>query len=77
MVYRICRVGVEIPKVEVRMESLRVEAECYVGIRALPTLNNTARNMLESVLSFFGIILTKTVKHTILREISGIIRPSR
>ncbi|XP_034695525.1 ABC transporter G family member 42-like [Vitis riparia] len=74
---RFDRVGVELPKVEVRIEGLRVEADCYVGTRALPTLTNTARNMLESALGLFGIILAKRTNHTILRDISSIIKPSR
>lgn len=67
----------ELPKVEVRIERLRVEVDCYVGTRALPTLTNTARNMLESALGLFGIILAKRTNHTILRDISAIIKPSR
>ena len=67
----------ELPKVEVRIERLRVEADCYVGTRALPTLTNTARNMLESALGLFGIILAKRTNHIILRDISAIIKPSR
>ncbi|XP_015572858.1 ABC transporter G family member 29 [Ricinus communis] len=74
---RIDEVGIQLPTVEVRFEQLRVEAECYVGTRALPTLSNTARNILESGLSLCGIRLAKRINHTILKDVSGIIKPSR
>ncbi|RRT68774.1 hypothetical protein B296_00008491 [Ensete ventricosum] len=45
------RVGLELPKIEVRYENVSVEAEVYVGSRALPTLWNATLNVLE-VLSF-------------------------
>ncbi len=41
------RVGIQLPTIEVRYENVCVEAECYVGDRALPTLVNAARNALE------------------------------
>lgn len=42
-----CRVGVQQPCVEVRFEDLSVNADVYVGSRALPSLTNFTRNMLE------------------------------
>ncbi|KAF8025633.1 hypothetical protein BT93_F2468 [Corymbia citriodora subsp. variegata] len=74
---RIDRVGIQLPTIEVRFEQLRVEADCYVGSRALPTLLNEARNIAESALRLFGIKLAKKVKLTILKDVSGIVRPSR
>ncbi|XP_042501406.1 ABC transporter G family member 42-like [Macadamia integrifolia] len=74
---RIDRVGIQLPTVEVRFENLTVEADCYIGNRALPTLPNAARNLAESVLSLIGIKLAKTTKLTILKGVSGIIKPSR
>jgi hypothetical protein len=41
------RVELEIPTIEVRFEHLNVEAEAYVGGRALPTILNFSANMLE------------------------------
>ena len=41
------RVGIELPTVEVRFENLTIDAQCYVGGRALPTLWNTVRNFVE------------------------------
>ena len=45
------RVGVEIPKIEVRFEHLSVEGDAYVGTRALPTLLNSTMNFIEVVCS--------------------------
>ncbi|XP_031255754.1 ABC transporter G family member 29-like [Pistacia vera] len=74
---RIEKVGIKLPTVEVRFEHLTIEANCHVGNRALPTLPNTARNIADSVLSMVGINLAKRTKLTILKDASGIIKPSR
>ncbi|KAL8113811.1 hypothetical protein AgCh_020921 [Apium graveolens] len=75
---RIDKVGIDLPKVEVRFQNLTVEGNCLIGDRALPTLPNVARNIVESVLSDFpGIKLAGREKHTILKDASGIIKPSR
>ncbi|CAK9174554.1 unnamed protein product [Ilex paraguariensis] len=74
---RIDKVGISLPTVEVRFEHLSVEADCYVGDRALPTLPNAARNMVESGLGCVGIKLAQSTKLTILKDASGIIKPSR
>ncbi|XP_026448913.1 ABC transporter G family member 36-like [Papaver somniferum] len=74
---RIDKVGIKLPTVEVRYEHLRIEADCHVGGRALPTLINTARNIAESALDTVGISLTKRTKLTILKDASGILKPSR
>ncbi|KAM4108793.1 hypothetical protein ACB094_03G072200 [Castanea mollissima] len=41
------RVGIEIPKIEVRYEHVSVEGDVYVGSRALPTLLNVTLNTIE------------------------------
>ncbi|KAF9615291.1 hypothetical protein IFM89_022618 [Coptis chinensis] len=74
---RIDKVGIQLPTVEVRFDQLKVEAECHLGNRALPTLLNTARNIAESALESVGIRLTKRRKLTIIKDVSGIIKPSR
>ncbi|XP_057725255.1 ABC transporter G family member 29-like isoform X1 [Arachis stenosperma] len=74
---RIQKVGIRLPTVEVRFRNLTIEADCYVGSRALPTLPNVALNILESGLSLCGIRTTKRTKLTILKNASGIIKPSR
>ncbi|KAA8550206.1 hypothetical protein F0562_001890 [Nyssa sinensis] len=43
------RVGIEIPKIEVRFQNLSVEGDAYVGTRALPTLLNSTLNAIEDV----------------------------
>ncbi|KAK9054719.1 hypothetical protein SSX86_025798 [Deinandra increscens subsp. villosa] len=74
---RVDKVGISLPTVEVRFENLSIEADCYIGDRALPTLLNAARNSFESFLSCVGINLTKKTKLTILKDVSGVIKPSR
>jgi hypothetical protein len=73
----IFRVGIRLPTVEVRFEHLTIEADCHVGSRALPTLPNTALNILESAIGMLGIELAKRTKLTILKDATGIIKPSR
>lgn len=45
-----CRVGIDIPKIEVRYEHLSVGGDVYVGSRALPTLFNATMNIIEVTL---------------------------
>ncbi|KAH9666408.1 ABC transporter G family member 40 [Citrus sinensis] len=44
-------VGISLPEIEVRFEHLNVEAEAYVGGRALPTFFNFCANLIESLIS--------------------------
>ncbi|CAL0332405.1 unnamed protein product [Lupinus luteus] len=74
---RIERVGIKLPTVEVRFHNLNVEADSYVGSRALPTLPNVALNIIESAIGMFGISTAERRKLTILKNASGIIKPSR
>nr|KJB70399.1 hypothetical protein B456_011G071500 [Gossypium raimondii] len=74
---RLDKVGIRLPKVEVRYEHLNIEAETYLGSRALPTLVNSAQNIAELALAMLGIRLSKPTKLNILKDISGIIKPSR
>lgn len=74
---RVEKVGIRLPTVQVRFQNLTIEADCYVGNRALPTLPNVARNIAESALGCLGIGLAKRTKLTILKDASGIIKPSR
>ena len=69
---RIDRVGIELPRIEVRFEHLNVEADVYVGSRALPTLLNFVLNFLENVLS-----LSRKERLPILHDVSGILKPGR
>ncbi|KAI6697885.1 hypothetical protein NL676_018004 [Syzygium grande] len=71
------RVGIEIPKIEVRYEHLSVEGDVYVGSRALPTLLNATLNTIESVLGLIRLAPSKKRKIQILKDVSGLVRPSR
>ncbi|XP_013454713.2 pleiotropic drug resistance protein 1 [Medicago truncatula] len=74
---RIDRVGIEIPTIEVRYEHLIVDAEAYVGGRALPTLLNSVMNAVESILTYLHIFTSKKKHMTILKDVSGIVKPRR
>ncbi|KAB1204549.1 Pleiotropic drug resistance protein TUR2 [Morella rubra] len=74
---RIERVGLEIPSVEVRFEHLNVEAEVYVGSRALPTICNFLINLLEGFSNHLRIHSSRKLPLPILQDVSGIIKPQR
>ncbi|KAK0585573.1 hypothetical protein LWI29_030700 [Acer saccharum] len=71
------RVGIEVPKIEVRYEHLSVEGDVHVGSRALPSLINFYMNAIESVLGFVHLIPHNKRKIQILNDVSGVVRPSR
>lgn len=72
---RIDMVGIELPTIEVRYEQLSIQAEVFVGSRALPTLTNAATNVLQGLIGRFGSSNKRTIN--ILQDVSGIIKPSR
>ncbi|KAK7294130.1 hypothetical protein RJT34_17013 [Clitoria ternatea] len=74
---RIDRVGIDIPTIEVRYEHLNVEAEAYVGSRALPTFINFISNIVESFFTSLHILSGKKKHLTILKDVSGIVKPRR
>jgi len=74
---RIDKVGIQLPTIEVRYENVCVEAECYVGDRALPTLVNAARNALESLLGILHLSPTKKTMLNVLNNVNGIVKPGR
>ncbi|KAK9126461.1 hypothetical protein Scep_015307 [Stephania cephalantha] len=71
------RVGIETPKTEVRFEHLSAEADAYVGSRALPTLFNSFLNNVEAILKLIRLAPSNKTINKILRDVSGIVRPSR
>ncbi|XP_030965023.1 pleiotropic drug resistance protein 2-like isoform X2 [Quercus lobata] len=71
------RVGIDIPKIEVRFEHLSIEGDAYVGARALPTLLNSYLNSIEAVLGLIKLLPSKKKVVKILRDVSGIVKPSR
>ncbi|XP_050286364.1 pleiotropic drug resistance protein 1-like [Quercus robur] len=74
---RIDRVGIDLPTIEVRFEHLNVEAEAYVGGRALPTFFNFIVNIVEGFLNSLYILPSKKKHLSILKDVSGIIKPRR
>ncbi|XP_051134658.1 pleiotropic drug resistance protein 2-like [Andrographis paniculata] len=71
------RVGIEMPKIEVRFRNLSVHGEAYIGTRALSTLLNSTLNTIEAALETIGLSPSKKRAVTILENLTGIIRPSR
>ncbi|KAL3687135.1 hypothetical protein R1sor_013444 [Riccia sorocarpa] len=74
---RIDKVGVELPKVEVRYEDLSIEAKAHVGGRSIPTLYNNFVNVLETLASSLHLPVSKKTKIPILCGVSGIVKPAR
>ncbi|XP_011005513.1 PREDICTED: ABC transporter G family member 31 isoform X1 [Populus euphratica] len=74
---RIDRVGIEVPKVEVRFENLNISAKVQTGSRALPTLINVARDLGEGLLTKLGLFRAKRFPLAILNDISGVVKPGR
>ncbi|XP_020254968.1 pleiotropic drug resistance protein 3-like isoform X2 [Asparagus officinalis] len=74
---RIDRVNVKLPTIEVRYKNLCVEAECeVVQGKPLPTLWNSVKGILLGLTKVTGLKAERT-KISILKDISGIIKPSR
>lgn len=74
---RIDRVGIDIPTIEVRYEHLCIDAEAYSAGRALPTFVNFIINMTEGVLNLLHVIPSRKKPFTILKDVSGVIKPCR
>ncbi|CAK9324610.1 unnamed protein product [Citrullus colocynthis] len=74
---RLDRVGIELPTIEVRFEHLNVEADAYVGSRALPTLLNFTLNMVEGFLGYLHLFSSRKKQIKILHNVSGIVKPGR
>lgn len=54
------RVGLEIPKVEVRYENLTISTNVKVGSRALPTLLNYGYDVIEVRNAKFNLMIVAT-----------------
>ncbi|KAG6409649.1 hypothetical protein SASPL_127690 [Salvia splendens] len=74
---RIQRVGLDLPTIEVRYEHLSIDADAYVGGRALPTVFNFIANILEGFLSSCRLLPSRKKPLPILHDVSGIIKPGR
>ncbi|XP_004486706.1 pleiotropic drug resistance protein 1-like [Cicer arietinum] len=74
---RVDRVGLDIPTIEVRYEHLKIDAEAFVGGRALPSFINAATNVVEGLLNVLHIVPSKKRHVAILKDVSGVIKPRR
>nr|XP_043627481.1 pleiotropic drug resistance protein 1-like isoform X10 [Erigeron canadensis] len=74
---RIDRVGLELPTIEVRYEHLNIDAEVYLGGRALPTVFNFVVNILQGLINNLHILPNRKIPLPILHDVSGIIKPGR
>ncbi|KAK4481902.1 hypothetical protein RD792_012814 [Penstemon davidsonii] len=74
---RIDRVGIDLPTIEVRFENLKIETEVHQGSRALPSFSNFFINILEEFSSYLHIIHSRKKYVSILRGVSGILKPCR
>ena len=74
---RIDRVEIMLPKIEGKFKHINVEADVYVGGRALPTLPNFSLSLIESLLSMLRLSPSKKKRFTILHDVSGILKPQR
>ncbi|KAL8533265.1 hypothetical protein ACS0TY_009596 [Phlomoides rotata] len=71
------KVGIDIPKCEVRFQDLSVEGDVVSGSRALPTLLNSTINAIEGIIGFLRLFPSKKRTAKILNDVSGIVKPSR
>ena len=62
---------------EVRFRDLQIGASVYLGDRALPTLTNSYRNIIEEQLIRFKLMRSNKKPFPILHGISGVLKPVR
>ncbi|KAK9806328.1 hypothetical protein WJX72_010375 [[Myrmecia] bisecta] len=74
---RIDRVGIELPKVEVRFKDLTISGQAYASGRALPSILNSYRNFFEGCLQQLRLMRRSKRAVTILDGVSGILKPGR
>ncbi|KAK4798053.1 hypothetical protein SAY86_030379 [Trapa natans] len=74
---RIERVGIDMPTIEVRYERLNVEAEAHVGSRALPSFINFIMDIIDGFLNTLHIVPNHKKHVSILKDVSGVIKPCR
>ncbi|XP_061981221.1 pleiotropic drug resistance protein 1-like [Populus nigra] len=74
---RVERVGIEFPTIEVRYENINIEAEAYVGSSGLPSFAKFIFNIIEGFFIALHVLPSRKKPLTILKDVSGIIKPSR
>ena len=74
---RACRVGIDMPTIEVRFEHLSAEADVRVGSSGLPTVLNSITNKLEDIANALHLRRSQKQAMPILHDVSGIVKPCR
>ncbi|KZV31666.1 pleiotropic drug resistance protein 1-like [Dorcoceras hygrometricum] len=74
---RIDRVGIDLPTIEVRYDHLCIDAEAFSQSRSLPTFINFILNMAGGILNTLHLLSSGKKPFTILKDVSGIIKPCR
>ncbi|XP_052300205.1 pleiotropic drug resistance protein 1-like isoform X3 [Citrus sinensis] len=74
---RIDRVGIDLPRVEVRYEHLNIEGEAVLASKALPSFIKFYTTIFEDFLNYLHILPSRKKHFTILKDVSGIIKPGR
>ncbi|KZV28328.1 Pleiotropic drug resistance 12 [Dorcoceras hygrometricum] len=74
---RIDRVGIDLPTIEVRYEHLTIDAEAYGQSRSLPTVLNFNIDIIEGILNTLHLLPNRKKPFTILKDVSGVIKPCR
>ncbi|XP_042513197.1 ABC transporter G family member 31-like isoform X2 [Macadamia integrifolia] len=74
---RLDSAGLMVPDVEVKFKNLCITADVQIGRRALPTLLNYSRDVIEQILTSLKIFHPKRHSLKILDNVSGIVRPGR
>ncbi|CAN1252472.1 ABC transporter G family member 31, partial [Linum perenne] len=74
---RLDRAEIQVPKVEVRFENLKIVANVQTGSRALPTLLNSVRDAVEYISTKLRIHKPERHRLTILNEVNGVVKPGR
>jgi ABC-type multidrug transport system ATPase subunit len=72
-----CRVGIDMPTIEVRFHNLEAEAEVRVGSSGLPTVLNSVVNTVEEAANALHLLPSRKRTMPILHDVSGIIKPRR
>lgn len=67
----------QLSQVEVKFTDLNISADVLVGSRAMPTVLNAFVNMPLELLTAAKVLLSERHHHTILKGISGVLKPGR
>ncbi|CAF2089792.1 unnamed protein product [Brassica napus] len=71
------RVSLKLPTIEVRFENVNVTTEASKGSRAVPTVINSYVSVAKGVATKIGVRRSKKATISILKDVSGIIKPGR